>query len=154
MHQIEYLWQKLTCEEKQKYNTSTLLPEKDLLQFEIDTSFEAAFELYLKICKSIHEKQHPGFKYDEVVFEELAVEKWNSFSKDEKDFFQSKLAKEEKNEQPLKNETPFSAFSRQKRTEIQKTNPDMKPYQVMCQIEYLWQNLPCKEKQKYNLIGK
>ena len=118
------------------------------LEFKIDSDFEAAFELYLKICKGLHEKQHPGFKYDEVVFEELAVEKWNSFSKDEKDFFQSKLVKEKKNEQPLKNETTFSAFSRQKRAEIQKMNPEMKPYQVMRQIEYLWQKLQCEEKQK------
>ena len=48
----------------------------------------------------------------------------------------------------------FSAFSREKRAEIHKTNPEMKPYQVMCQIEYLWQKLPCEEKQKYNQIGK
>ena len=30
----------------------------------------------------------------------------------------------------------------------------MKPIQVMNQIEYLWQNLPYEEKQKYNPIEK
>ena len=48
----------------------------------------------------------------------------------------------------------FSAFSREKRKELLKRNPEMKPIQVMNQIEYLWQNLPYEEKQKYNPIEK
>ena len=48
----------------------------------------------------------------------------------------------------------FSAFSREKRKELLIENPEMKPIQVMNQIEYLWQNLPYEEKQRYYSIEK
>merc|ERR1712110_732257 len=96
-----------------------------------------------------------------------ALERWNVSTEDEKNIFRSQLLKESKSQQTSQQQqqqkpsqeaiiykTPFLAFSHQKRAEICEENPEMKPIQVMHQVEDLWQSLSSKDKEKYNQIMK
>ena len=109
---------------------------------------ELAFERYLKKCKELHEQWHPSSRYNEEKFKELALQEWNKADDEDKD----KFRQQPKKIQALRNESPFTAFSKAKRHEIVASNPGIKPIEVMHQIEELWMNLPHREKIKYNVL--
>ena len=107
---------------------------------------EIAFEYYVKKCKEVHEMWYPTARYNEKEFMENALQKWNKASDEDKEKFR-KIAKKAHSSRI---QTPLAVFSREKRSEIVASNPEIKPIEVMQKIEELWMNLPHSEKLKYN----
>ena len=61
---------------------------------------ENAFGLYLQKCKDLHEEWHPGARYNEEEFQELAIEAWNTASEAKKDNVRSRVKNENETAKP------------------------------------------------------